>query len=153
MRQLYPSLEILGGINDNVPGATTAVKDGDVYELNGIRITCYHTPCHTRGHILYFCEPMNPDPCYMGKEKTQGYHITTGVDKCVFTGDTIFVGGCGRFFEGSAAEMAHAMAVMRERLPQDTKIFCGHEYSIQNLNFCVQADPKNPAVAEKAAQN
>ena len=70
MRELYPSLEIPGGINDHVPGATTAVKDGDVYELNGIRITCYHTPCHTRGHILYFCEPVNPDLCYMGKEKT-----------------------------------------------------------------------------------
>ena len=76
-----------------------------------------------------------------------------GVDKCVFTGDTIFVGGCGRFFEGSAAEMAQAMAVMRDRLPQDTKMFCGHEYSEQNMNFCKLADPANPVVAAKAAEN
>jgi len=117
MRELYPSLEIFGGLDDNVPGATTAVKDGDIFELNGIRITCFHTPCHTRGHILYYCEPVNPDPCYMGNEKVEGYSVVTGVDKCVFTGDTIFVGGCGRFFEGSAAEMAEAMAVMRDRLP------------------------------------
>jgi hydroxyacylglutathione hydrolase len=83
----------------------------------------------------------------------EGYQVVRGVDRCVFTGDTIFVGGCGRFFEGSAAEMVYAMSVVRDRIPQDTKMFCGHEYSEQNMNFCKLADPTNPVVAAKAAEN
>ncbi len=64
-------------------------------------MTCYETPCHTTGHICYYVTS--------GKE-----------DKAVFTGDTLFVGGCGRFFEGSPEQMYHALCEVLSGLPQDT---------------------------------
>jgi hydroxyacylglutathione hydrolase len=57
----------------------------------------------------------------------------------VFTGDTVFIGGCGKFFEGSPDEMLKAMDLMNT-LPLDTKIFCGHEYTRSNLKFCMKAE-------------
>ena len=56
------------------------------------------------------------------------YMIVKGLDRCIFTGDTIFIGGCGRFFEGNAKGMLYAMDLMLS-LPDDMKIFCGHEYT------------------------
>ena len=58
-----------------------------------------------------------------------------GIDKAVFTGDTIFIGGCGKFFEGNAPQMLAAMDVALT-LPEDTKMFCGHEYTMSNFAFC-----------------
>ena len=63
-------------------------------------------------------------------EHVNGYQVTRGVDRFVFTGDTIFVGGCGRFFEGDAQGMVHAMQVAREKMHPDTKMFPGHEYTV-----------------------
>ena len=82
----------------------------------------------------------------------QGYQVTKNVNRCVFTGDTIFVGGCGRFFEGEPHEMAAAMTVARDVLPADTKMFCGHEYTVANLNFCAIADPTNEKVLAKRSE-
>lgn len=58
MQTLFPGIQVLGGAHDNVPGATSALANEDVLEINGMRITCYHTPCHTRGHMLYLFEPV-----------------------------------------------------------------------------------------------
>mgnify|MGYP001807241274 CR=1 FL=1 len=66
--------------------------------------------------------------------KTNGYQDVQNVNRCLFTGDTIFIGGCGRFFEGTADQMLLAMDRASE-LPEDTKIFCGHEYTVKNLEF------------------
>ena len=67
------------------------------------------------------------------------YMIVTGIDRCIFTGDTIFVGGCGRFFEGNAAGMLYAMDLMLT-LPDNMKIFCGHEYTKANFEFCLKTE-------------
>jgi hydroxyacylglutathione hydrolase len=63
----------------------------------------------------------------------------------IFTGDTVFIGGCGKFFEGNAEGMLYAMYAM-EGLPKDTKIFCGHEYTKKNLEFAQMVDPENPHI-------
>lgn len=108
-----PHITIIGGESDEIPACNHPVKDQDVLNLeNELRITCYHTPCHTRGHILYFFEDAE--------------------DRAVFTGDTIFIGGCGRFFEGTAEQMLAAMEKAKT-LPSDTKVYCGHEYTESNL--------------------
>lgn len=67
------------------------------------------------------------------------YMIVKGLDRCIFTGDTIFIGGCGRFLEGDAAGMLKAMDLMLS-LPDDMKIFCGHEYTKANFEFCNKAE-------------
>lgn len=76
------------------------------------------TPGHTRGHISYY-----------------GHHA-------LFCGDTLFAGGCGRLFEGTAAQMQQSLAKLRA-LPDDTAIYCAHEYTEANLGFAVVAEPDN----------
>ena len=55
---MFPNIHVLGGAADNVPGATQGLNHGEIIELNDLRIICYHTPCHTRGHMLYYFEPV-----------------------------------------------------------------------------------------------
>ena len=88
---------------DSVPGCTVKVDDGNVFEINGIRVTCFHTPCHTRGHILYYCEPVIGSTGAQSNAREGGYQTVQRVNRCLFTGDTVFVGGCGNFFEGTPA--------------------------------------------------
>jgi len=76
------------------------------------------------------------------------YQIIKNLNRFFATGDTIFVGGCGRFFEGNAETMVDAMNIARS-LPEDTLMLPGHEYTISNLNFCSQAEGKtNPKIGE-----
>ena len=149
IKNLIPGLEVLGGLHDNIPGATQGLENEQVLELNDIRIRCFHTPCHTRGHMLYYFEPVGgaqEAQVHSVEKLAQGYQVTRSVNRCVFTGDTIFEGGCGRFFEGEPHEMVAAMAIARDVLPPDTKMFNGHEYADQNLKFCASVDPDNAAV-------
>jgi len=67
----------------------------------------------------------------------------------VFTGDTLFLGGCGRFFEGTAEQMYEALVNILGKLPPDTKVFCGHEYSLQNLRFGLHVEPDNQSIKDK----
>ena len=148
LKEMFPDLQIIGGANDNIPGVTHAVNDGDVLDLHGVKIKCFHTPCHTRGHILYYCESPEEEKIDHEVTKTHGYQDVKAVNRCIFTGDTIFVGGCGRFFEGTADQMLSAMDRVSV-LPPDTKLFCGHEYTVKNLEFGIKAEPKNEFLAEK----
>ena len=63
--------------------------------------------------------------------------LTSQLKHVIFTGDTVFIGGCGRFFEGEPFEMYNAFKLLNS-LPDDVRVFCGHEYSIQNLEFCLK---------------
>lgn len=83
------------------------------------------------GHICYFVET-----------PAQDY-------KTVFTGDTLFLGGCGRFFEGTAEQMYAALIEKLSKLPDETKVFCGHEYSLQNLKFGSHVEPDNETILKK----
>jgi len=80
-----------------------------------IKVRALHTPCHTQDSICYFFED--------------------GEDRAVFTGDTLFIGGCGRFFEGTAEEMHKALNETLAALPDDTKVYPGHEYTKGNVKF------------------
>ena len=102
-----PGLEIVGGEKDRVQGCTSTVKDGDEFSIGSIEVKCLHTPGHTVGHICYY--------------------VTEGEQKAVFTGDTLFVGGAGRFFEGTPEEMQHSLAEKLGKLPPETLVYCGHE--------------------------
>ena len=124
----YPGIPILGGTAEDgkIPAATHLVKDNEVVTVGGLRFTCFHTPCHTKGHICYFLAPEDSG-------------LPHG---CIFTGDTLFAAGCGRFFEGDAYQMLENMNRFAA-LPTNTHIFVGHEYTISNLQFCLHVEPTN----------
>lgn len=84
-----------------------------------------------QGHICYFVQTPAHD------------------SKAVFTGDTLFLAGCGRFFEGTAEQMHSALIEKLSKLPDDTKVFCGHEYSLQNLKYANHVEPENAAILSK----
>ncbi|KAJ7929260.1 Metallo-hydrolase/oxidoreductase [Mycena leptocephala] len=129
----YPDAVIYAGSNQ-APAATKLVKDKDEFTLGkNIRIKCLATPCHTQDSICY--------------------HATDASDASdaehpggVFTGDTLFIAGCGRFFEGTGAEMDAALSYLGT-LPDDTIAYVGHEYTDGNAKFGLSVDPANKALA------
>jgi len=123
-----PDLVVIGG-DDRIDGVTRKVSHGDELRVGDIHVSCLYTPCHTTGHICYY--------------------VTQGDDKMVFTGDTLFLGGCGRFFEGTAEQMYEAMVGKLCKLPPETKVFCGHEYSLQNLGYGNHVEPDNQHIKDK----
>ena len=123
MKTFLPDIEIFGSDVDDVEGCTEFVKDGSVIALSNIKITCMLTPGHTMGHISYFAEHDN--------------------HKVVFTGDCLFVGGVGKFFEGTAADMHGALFDKLAKLPRETLVYCGHEYTLSNYKFALSVDGQN----------
>jgi hydroxyacylglutathione hydrolase len=131
----HPDVKIVG--EAEIPAANTILTDGAELVLEGgIEVRALHTPCHTRGHMLYY---------FHDSEASAGE-----VSDAVFTGDTVFVGGCGRFFEGNAAEMWEAMQKL-QTLPSETKLYCGHEYTVANLEWASQIERSNEALHAKLA--
>lgn len=127
----FEPLMILGG-DDRIDGVTRKVTEGDEHRIGALHVRCMFTPCHTRGHICYF--------------------VTSTAGDCspaVFTGDTLFQGGCGRFFEGNAEEMYKALVKALGSLPEETLVYCGHEYSVRNLEFGLAVEPENEAIANR----
>ncbi|XP_073126960.1 hydroxyacylglutathione hydrolase cytoplasmic [Henckelia pumila] len=132
IKQLVPDIKIYGGSTDNVQGCTNKVENGDKLSLgDDINILSLHTPCHTKGHISYFVT---------GKE---------GDDPAVFTGDTLFIAGCGKFFEGTAEQMYQSLCVTLGSLPKPTQVYCGHEYTVKNLQFALTVEPENAKISQK----
>ena len=127
-------MAVVGGEKDEVTACTLPVKHGDKLSIGeATQVSVLFTPCHTRGHVLY--------------------HVTASASPseagAVFTGDTLFIAGCGRFFEGSAAEMQHALNSVVASLPASTAVYCGHEYTQSNLEFAAWAEPSNADVKAK----
>ncbi|MFS2317082.1 hydroxyacylglutathione hydrolase [Maricaulis sp. D1M11] len=104
-----------------IPDIDHEVADGDIIQLGDIRAKVLFTPGHTRGHVIY--------------------HFPT--ENVAFVGDTLFALGCGRLFEGTAAEMWHSLSRIRAFDP-DTLIYCAHEYTQANARFARSIDPDNP---------
>ncbi|XP_026636350.1 hydroxyacylglutathione hydrolase, mitochondrial isoform X3 [Microtus ochrogaster] len=131
--KLEPGLKVYGG-DDRIGALTHKVTHLTTLQVGSLSVKCLSTPCHTSGHICYFVsKPGSSEP------------------SAVFTGDTLFVAGCGKFYEGTADEMYKALLEVLGRLPPDTKVYCGHEYTINNLKFARHVEPNNAAVQEKLA--
>ncbi|KAF1001873.1 hydroxyacylglutathione hydrolase cytoplasmic isoform X1 [Apium graveolens] len=132
IKELLPGIKVYGGSVDNVQGCTDKVENGDKFSLSSdITVLSLHTPCHTKGHISYFVT---------GKDEE---------NPAVFTGDTLFVAGCGKFFEGTAEQMHHSLCVTLSSLPKPTRVYCGHEYTVKNLQFAVTVEPDNAKIFQK----
>jgi hydroxyacylglutathione hydrolase len=116
--------EVVGHESDRgrLPGQTRGVVAGDVVSAGELAATCMHIPGHTLGAVAYYVE--------------------SGGERVVFTGDTLFCAGCGRLFEGSPAQM-HASLRSLLALAPDTRVYCGHEYTENNLRFAAHLEPEN----------
>lgn len=135
MQGMYPEANVYGG-DPRIQSLTKQIEHGEVIRLGALKIDCLATPCHTRGHFCYY---VTSDEDGANKEKI------------VFTGDTLFIGGCGRFFEGSAIQMDNSLNTILGTLPLETKIYCGHEYTVNNLRFALLVEPYNQDIKDKLA--
>jgi len=124
------NISVYGG-DDRIYGVTdeTKVAHDITIQLGSLVITCLKTPCHTTGHICYYIQNDN--------------------NSSVFTGDTLFLAGCGKFFEGTGVEMYHSLVTVLSKLPGNTKVYCGHEYSLSNLKFAAHVEPQNSFLKDK----
>nr|XP_045238357.1 hydroxyacylglutathione hydrolase, mitochondrial isoform X3 [Macaca fascicularis] len=131
--KLQSGLKVYGG-DDRIGALTHKITHLSTLQVGSLNVKCLATPCHTSGHICYFVSrPGGSEP------------------PAVFTGDTLFVAGCGKFYEGTADEMCKALLEVLGRLPPDTRVYCGHEYTINNLKFARHVEPGNAAIQEKLA--
>ncbi len=113
----------------SIPGIDVEVGEGDTFRLGDCVATVFDTPGHTAGHISYWFEGSN----------------------ALFCADTLFSLGCGRLFEGTAEQMWNSMSKFLP-LPDETRVYCGHEYTLSNAEFAVTVDPDNEALAARAAE-
>ncbi|XP_018052505.1 PREDICTED: hydroxyacylglutathione hydrolase, mitochondrial isoform X2 [Atta colombica] len=129
----FADLMIYGG-DDRVEAINRKIVHNDTFSIGNLSVKCLATPCHTRGHICYYVTG-------------EGQNSPS-----VFTGDTLFAGGCGKFFEGTADQMYKALIEVLGSLPEATKVYCGHEYTINNLKFGLHVEPENVAIQQKLDQ-
>jgi hydroxyacylglutathione hydrolase len=129
----YPDVRVYGGAEDRgrIPGQQVYLADGDRVEFGDRTGEVLFIPGHTRAHIAYYFPPVESD-----------------VPGELFCGDTIFAGGCGRLFEGTPAQMVGSMTKLRQ-LPDNTRIWCAHEYTLSNLKFAVTVDPHNQELQQR----
>ncbi len=120
---------VIGPEDSRVPKLTQAAEEGEVISFGPLNFTVIEVPGHTSSHVIYY-EPEQ---------------------KWLLSGDTLFGGGCGRLFEGTPEQMHHSLLKIC-KLPDDTKILCGHEYTVKNLEFAASIEPKNPKIQERLAQ-
>ena len=117
------------GDKDRIPEIDILVENGQIWKKENFEANIYHVPGHTSGHIAF----------HFFKEKK------------IFTGDTLFSLGCGRIFEGTYEQMFESLNKIK-KLPKNTEIFCGHEYTLQNSNFCITNDPNNSKLKNRIVE-
>lgn len=121
---------VYGPASESIPGRDVALKDNDKVRVLGWDFDVYAVPGHTLGHIAYYHHGL------------------------LFCGDTLFAAGCGRLFEGTPEQMHHSLGRLAS-LPEDTLVYCTHEYTLSNLKFAAAVEPGNPNITarlEKVAQ-
>ncbi len=116
--------------SERLAGFTHGVDEKDTIEIGHQSARVLYIPSHTMGHIAYLFDEA----------------------KALFSGDMLLAGGCGRLFEGSAEMMYAALCEKLAALPDDMRVFCGHEYTEANLRFAAHLEPDNRAIAERLAQ-
>jgi len=127
LKKKYNS-RVLGFEDDKnrIPHIDIDLKDNQEFKIGTLNFTTIFIPGHTRGHVAF----------YFKKEKV------------LFSGDTLFSLGCGRVFEGTYKQMFQSLNKLKN-LPGDTKIYCGHEYTFKNLEFCLKFNPNNDFLKKK----
>ena len=127
LKKIY-NAKIIGfeGDKHRIPGIDITLKNNEKWNFGNSTIKIIHIPGHTLGHICFFFEK----------------------EKIAFTGDTLFSLGCGRIFEGTYEQMFHALKKIT-KLPTNTNIYCGHEYTLSNLKFALEADDSNKELIEE----
>ncbi len=125
-------LEVYGPESENISGITHPIKGEPLLKLKELdtKLKVISVPGHTLGHIAYFYQQPDSVNC-----------------EALFCGDTLFSGGCGRLFEGTAEQMANSLAKLAD-LPPHTQVYCAHEYTAANLKFALQAEPNNKALQQ-----
>lgn len=123
---------VIGPVRETMPEPLQRVDDGAVVEVLGHAFTVIAVPGHTAGHIAYYCPDVSGQPL-------------------LFCGDTLFSAGCGRLFEGTAAQM-HASLTRLAALPGNTRVCCTHEYTLANLRFAQAVEPHNEALQAHATR-
>ena len=136
------TIEIVIGAGENQSFGTKKVKGVGTFEVNEIKVKHISVPCHTGGHQIYYLEDLN------NKEKKNDPSEPKTVYRCVFTGDTLFIGGAGKFFEGTAEQMQKNFDEIR-KLPEDTFVFCGHDYALANFQWASAIFPENEALMSR----
>ena len=119
---------VYGPANESIPYCEHALTENNTVHLKelGCEFKVFDCPGHTAGHIAYY---------------ELNHHW-------LFCGDTLFAAGCGRLFEGTPAQM-HTSLSKFAALPKETKVFCGHEYTLSNLNFAKQVEPNNSDIQQR----
>lgn len=127
----HRQVPVYGPVRPEMPVSTVAVHQSQEIVIPSLdwRLTVLEVPGHTRDHLAYFA----PDQHWL------------------FCGDTLFAGGCGRLFEGSAEQMLASLDQISQ-LPDDTMIYCAHEYTLSNLRFAQMIEPRNEALAQRAQE-
>ena len=120
-------LEVYGPVN-NIDGINHRLNDKDKISIIGIDFDVMSIPGHTLDHI--------------------GFYSANANNPILFCGDTLFAGGCGKIFEGTYEQMFHALKKIT-KLPTNTNIYCGHEYTLSNLKFALEADDSNKELIEE----
>ncbi|UGS45341.1 hydroxyacylglutathione hydrolase [Kosakonia cowanii] len=123
LRDAFPDVVVYGSAETQHKGTTQVVAEGDTVTVLGQDFSVFATPGHTLGHICFFSFPY------------------------LFCGDTLFSGGCGRLFEGTATQMYQSFCKINA-LPDDTVICCAHEYTLGNMKFAVSVLPQDAEVQE-----
>jgi hydroxyacylglutathione hydrolase len=129
------AVPVIGPAREAIPARTRGVGAGDRFAIPGLAhaLEVLDIPGHTAGHVAF-----------VGRDAGWGTPV-------LFCGDTLFAAGCGRLFEGTPDEMWRSLSSLAS-LPSDTRVFCGHEYTLANLRFAAAVEPANPAIAERTAR-
>jgi len=122
---------VYGPAHEDIPGIDRPLSGGAAVEVLGSRFTIIDVPGHTSGHIAYF-----------GPDETP---------PLLFCGDTLFACGCGRLFEGTPRQMLASLDALAA-LPDTTRVYCAHEYTLSNIRFALTIEPSNSALRARAEQ-
>lgn len=117
---------VIGPDDPRMDTVTSHTHDGESFLACGATFETIAVPGHTRTHLAFYCEQ----------------------ESILFSGDTLFTAGCGRIFEGTAEQMWQSLVRLRA-LPNDTRVYCGHNYTRENLNFAAHQEPENMAVRQR----
>jgi len=126
--------KVIGADRRRIPDIDSVAADGQVLPIGGCKVRVIATPGHTSSSVCYYMEPSSGN--------------ANGI---LWTGDTLFVGGCGRLLECDAQSMAESLQRLAS-LPDDTLVYCGHDYTLENYEFAFGIEPGNQDVKDRLDQ-